>query len=71
VVPKTKKNMNVLQRALIEKAGHDNGWEVKLDKSADSVTLGSSQHDGSVRVSCLLTVSSLHASSLTRLPAAS
>jgi hypothetical protein len=44
--------MNALKRALIEKAGYDNGWEVTLDKSADFVTLGSSQHDGSVRVSC-------------------
>jgi len=44
--------MNALQRASIEKAGHDNGWEVVLAGSADSVTLGSSQHDGSVRVAC-------------------
>jgi hypothetical protein len=44
--------MNALQRALVEKAGHDNGWEVTLAKSADSVTLGSSQHEGTVRVSC-------------------
>jgi hypothetical protein len=44
--------MNALQRASIEKAGHDNGWEVVLAKSADSVTLGSSQHDGSVMVAC-------------------
>ena len=43
-------SMNALQRVLIEKAGHDNGWEVVLAGSADSVTLGSSQHDGSVRV---------------------
>ena len=44
--------MNALQRASIEKAGHDNGWEVTLSKNEDSVTLGSSQHSGRMTVSC-------------------
>jgi len=38
-----KKIMNALQRASIEKAGHDNGWEVTLSKNDDFVTLGSSR----------------------------
>jgi hypothetical protein len=28
--------MNALQRALIEKAGYDNGWEVTLAKCAET-----------------------------------
>jgi hypothetical protein len=44
--------MNALQRASIEKAGHDNGWEATLSKDEESVTLGSSQHGGRVTVLC-------------------
>ncbi len=44
--------MNALQRASIEKAGHDNGWEVALAKEEASITLGSSQHGGRVSVAC-------------------
>lgn len=44
--------MNALQRASIGKAGHDNGWEITLSKSVESVTLGTSQHGGRVTVGC-------------------
>ena len=36
--------MNPLQRALIEKAGHDNGFEYVLPGDAQHVVLASSRH---------------------------
>jgi hypothetical protein len=36
--------MNPLQRALIEKAGHDNGFEHVLSSAGDAVTLASARH---------------------------
>ena len=44
--------MNALQRASIEKAGHDNGWEVTLSKDEESASLASSQHGGRVSILC-------------------
>lgn len=43
-------SMNPLQRALIEKAGHDNGFEYVLPGDAQQVTLGSARHPTRVRV---------------------
>ena len=46
--------MNLLQRALIEKAGHDNGFENVLPSEADgSLTLGSARHATTVCVQAL------------------
>lgn len=43
--------MNLLQRALIEKAGHDNGFEHVLPSSdSDLVLLGSARHAAEARV---------------------
>jgi putative restriction endonuclease len=43
--------MNLLQRALIEKAGHDNGFEHVLSMSGDiGVALGSARHPAEVTV---------------------
>lgn len=36
--------MNPLQRALIEKTGHDNGFEHVLPAVGDAVTLASARH---------------------------
>jgi len=36
--------MNPLQRTLIEKAGHDNGFEHVLSPAGDAVTLASARH---------------------------
>ena len=36
--------MNPLQRALIEKAGHDNGFEHVLSSAGDAVGLASARH---------------------------
>ncbi|MCO5119304.1 MAG: HNH endonuclease [Burkholderiaceae bacterium] len=36
--------MNLLQRALIEKTGHDNGFEHVLPSAGDAVTLASARH---------------------------
>jgi hypothetical protein len=38
--------MNALERALIEKAGQDTGWEWVLESRADLVLLGSARHRG-------------------------
>ena len=43
--------MNPLQRALIEKAGHDNGFEYVLPGDAQHVVLASARHPARVRVS--------------------
>ena len=43
--------MNPLQRALIEKAGHDNGFEYVLPGDAQHVALASARHPARVRVS--------------------
>lgn len=43
--------MNPLQRALIEKAGHDNGFEHVLPSDGQHVELGSARHPTQVRVS--------------------
>ncbi len=42
--------MNPLQRALIEKAGHDNGFEHVLPAVGDAVTLASARHRASAMV---------------------
>lgn len=42
--------MNPLQRALIEKLGHDHGFEHVLVSEADEVVLGSARHTASARV---------------------
>ena len=42
--------MNPLQRALIEKAGHDNGFEHVLPSDGQHVELGSARHPAQVRV---------------------
>ena len=42
--------MNPLQRALIEKAGHDNGFEYVLPSDAQHVALASARHPARVRV---------------------
>lgn len=42
--------MNPLQRALIEKAGHDNGFEYVLLGDADHAALASARHPARVRV---------------------
>ena len=42
--------MNPLQRALIEKAGHDNGFEHVLPSDGPRVDLGSARHPTQVRV---------------------
>lgn len=42
--------MNPLQRALIEKAGHDNGFEYVLPGDAQYVALASARHPARVRV---------------------
>lgn len=43
--------MNPLQRTLIEKAGHDNGFEYVLPGDAQYVALASARHPARVRVS--------------------
>jgi len=45
--------MNPLQRALIEKAGHDNGFEYVLPNSAQHVVLASARHPARVCVTLL------------------
>ncbi|WP_046110834.1 HNH endonuclease [Aquincola tertiaricarbonis] len=46
--------MNLLQRALIEKAGHDNGFENVLPSSADGwLILGSARHATTVSVQAI------------------
>ena len=45
--------MNPLQRALIEKAGHDNGFEHVLPSDGPHVNLGSARHPAQVRVAVL------------------
>lgn len=42
--------MNYLQRALIEKAGHDNGFENVLPSGGSGVELGSARHPAKVTV---------------------
>ncbi|MCO1670729.1 HNH endonuclease [Pseudomonas aeruginosa] len=42
--------MNPLQRALIEKIGHDNGFEHVLPAAGDAVTLASARHRASAMV---------------------
>lgn len=42
--------MNLLQRALIEKSGTDNGFEHTLSADAGSITLASARHQTSARV---------------------
>ena len=42
--------MNPLQRALIEKAGHDNGFEYVLPGDAEHAVLASARHPAQVRV---------------------
>jgi putative restriction endonuclease len=42
--------MNPLQRALIEKAGHDNGFEYVLPGDAQHAALASALHPARVRV---------------------
>ena len=42
--------MNLLQRALIEKAGHDNGFEYVLPGDTQHVALASARHPARVRV---------------------
>jgi putative restriction endonuclease len=46
--------MNLLQRALIEKAGHDNGFEHVLPAAGgDSVVLGSARHPAEITIQAL------------------
>jgi putative restriction endonuclease len=42
--------MNPLQRALIEKAGQEQGWECALVSTPDAVELGSARHKARVRI---------------------
>ena len=46
-------NMNPLQRSLIEKAGHDNGFENVLPTAELGVDLGSARHPAKVTVTAL------------------
>ena len=45
--------MHPLQRALIEKAGHDNGFEYVLPGDAEHATLASARHPARVRVAVI------------------
>lgn len=45
--------MNPLDRTLIEKAGHDNGFEHVLQATADTVTLASARHQSRAAVTAL------------------
>lgn len=45
--------MNPLQRTLIEKAGHDNGFEHVLSSAGDAVTLASARHRSQAAVTAL------------------
>lgn len=45
--------MNPLQRTLIEKAGHDNGFEHVLPEDGPHVALASARHPAQVAVTCL------------------
>jgi putative restriction endonuclease len=45
--------MTPLKRALIEKAGHDHGFEHVLPSSASAVNMGSARHPARVAVSLL------------------
>lgn len=45
--------MNPLQRALIEKTGHDNGFEHVLSSASDMVTLASARHRSQAMVMAL------------------
>ena len=45
--------MHPLQRALIEKAGHDNGFEYVLSGDAEHATLASARHPARVRVAVI------------------
>ena len=45
--------MNPLQRALVEKVGHDHGFEHVLASGPEGVTLASARHAASARVSLL------------------
>ena len=45
--------MNPLQRTLIEKAGHDNGFEHVLSPAGDAVTLASARHRSQAAVTAL------------------
>ena len=42
--------MNPLQRALIDKAGHDHGFEYVLRADDDAVHLASARHRAQIRV---------------------
>lgn len=46
--------MNPLQRTLIEKAGHDNGFEHVLPSAGDAVTLASARHRSQAVVTALV-----------------
>ena len=50
VFPCFEPTMNPLQRALIEKAGHDNGFENVLPSGGPGVELGSARHPAKVSV---------------------
>lgn len=42
--------MNILQRTLLEKTGHENGFENILPNTIDSVLLGSARHRAQVAI---------------------
>lgn len=44
--------MTSLKRALIEKAGHDHGFEHTVSETSTAVTLGSARHPAKAEVSC-------------------
>lgn len=46
--------MNPLQRAIIEKAGHDNGFEHVLSSAGDAVILASARHRSQAAVTALV-----------------
>lgn len=42
--------MNALERALIEKAGYEHGWELVIESSDNAVTLASARHPATARI---------------------
>ena len=46
--------MNPLQRTIIEKAGHDNGFEHVLSSAGDAVILASARHRSQAAVTALV-----------------
>ena len=47
--------MNSLACALVEKTGHDNGFEYVLEQMADALTLASARHKAHVAMPRIMT----------------